>query len=101
MRSQTWLRKIDARNCVDKFNYHPLDAISCVEAMSGFAKLITYKPEGRTVDCCTSGWSPSIVAVRTFSVDISLMGMALAAVCHSNVYNDFHVIKIKNMVVWS
>ena len=31
LRSQTWLRKIDARNCIDIFNDQPLDAISCVD----------------------------------------------------------------------
>ena len=31
LRSQTWLRKIDARNCVDVFSYQPLDATFSVD----------------------------------------------------------------------
>ena len=31
LRSQTWLRKIDARYCVDIMSCQPLDATSCVD----------------------------------------------------------------------
>jgi len=46
LQSQTWLRKIDTRSCVDIFSSHILDA--------------TPEPVGQIVDCCTTGLSPSI-----------------------------------------
>ena len=44
LRSQTWLRKIDARNCVDIFSYQTTRRNFLrrfCEAMSGFAKLLS------------------------------------------------------------
>ena len=57
LRSQTWLRKIDARSCVELFSYQTTRRNflrRLCEAISGFAKTI-----GQNVDCCTAGWSPS------------------------------------------
>ena len=62
LRSQAWLRKINARNCFNTISYQPLDATSCVD----FAKLClalqrSVKPKGKIVESCTAAWSITAV----------------------------------------
>ena len=52
LRSQTWLRKIDARSCVELVITEYIDR-SHVWLRNDL------EPVGQIVDCCTTGWNPS------------------------------------------
>ena len=67
LRSQLWLRKIDARSCVE-FSSYRTNSTQLFASISRSHVWLRKAPEpvGQIVDCYTTGWSPSVLYRHLF-----------------------------------